>query len=64
MFYYLSLYYSRSFHVENLFLCTYFTFVLLSRLTMAIRICNAKACSSALFIEGKSKDKTLGICIY
>jgi len=36
----------------------------LSRLTIAIRIGNAKASSSAVFIEGRSKAKTLGIGIY
>ncbi len=54
----------KVFHVDNLFVGTYLAFVLLSRLTIAIRIGNAKARSSAVFIEGKSKDKTLGIGIY
>jgi len=47
----------KVFHVENVLLCTYLAFVLLSRLTIAIRVGNAKARSSAVFIDGKSKHK-------
>jgi hypothetical protein len=50
--------------VENLYFCSYLDFVLLIRLTIAIRIGNATARSSAVFIDGKSKAKTLGIGIY
>jgi len=51
-------------HVENLYFCSYLTFALVTRLTIAIRIGNATARSSAAFVEGKSKAKTLGIGIY
>ena len=51
-------------YVENLYFCSYLAFVLLIRLTIAIRIGNATARSSAVFIEGKSKAKTLGIGTY
>ena len=50
--------------MENLYVCSYLTFALVTRLTIAIRIGNATARSSAVFIEGKSKAKTLGIGIY
>ena len=39
-------------------------FALVSRLTIAIRIGNATARSTAVFIEGKSKAETLDIGIY
>ncbi len=42
----------------------YLAFTLVSRLTIAIRIGNATARSTAAFIEGKSKVKTLDISIY
>jgi hypothetical protein len=64
LFYYLLLYYSRLLHVENLYCCSYLAFALVIGLTIAIRIGNATARSSAVFIEGKSKAKTLGIGIY
>jgi hypothetical protein len=53
-----------SFYVENLYFCTYLVVAIVSRLTIAIRIDNAKARSTAAFIEGKSKVKTLDISIY
>ena len=46
-------------YVENLYFCDYLAFVLLSRITIAIRIGNAKARASAVFIEGRRKAKTL-----
>jgi hypothetical protein len=54
----------KLFHVENPHSCSYLAFALVIRLTIAIRIGNATARSSAVFIEGKSKAKTLGIGIY
>ncbi len=43
---------------------TYPPFVLVIRLTIATRIDNAKARSSAVFVEGKSRATTLDIGIY
>jgi hypothetical protein len=50
--------------VEISYFFTYLTFVVLIRLTRAIRIGNAKARSSAESNESKSKTKTLGIGTY
>ena len=50
--------------MENLYFCSYLAFVLVIRLIIAIRSGSTKARSSAVFIEGKSKAKTLGVGIY
>jgi hypothetical protein len=51
-------------HMDRLSVYTYRNFALVIRLTIAIRIGNAKVRSSAVCIEGKSKAKTLGIGVY
>ena len=50
--------------MENAWFCTYRAFALVSSTYNAIRIGNATARSTAAFIEGKSKVKTLDISIY
>jgi predicted Na+-dependent transporter len=50
--------------VENVCLCTYIAFALVSRLIIATQLGYTEARSTAVFIEGKSKVKTLGIGIY